>query len=104
MGSVPTPRLPTASPDPHVKELVRVLSGILADHAQALNQLASGKFSQYAAKSATKPTITQGASPGDFVVNTEQAVLGTFGSQYITRGWIYLSDGLWHDINDLTDG
>jgi len=102
MGTVSEPRLPTNPTTPFEQELLRVTQIILRDHAQAINQAATGRLSAWSASASTKPVMP--GSIGDTVRNTNTTVLGSVGSQYIIDGWRYGDDNVWHEISHLTDG
>ena len=102
MGAVTDPRLPTNPATPFERELLRALQIILREHAQAINQIASGKLAAWSAASDTAPTAA--GSIGDTVRNSNPTVLGLPGSQYVIDGWRYGDDETWHEISHLTDG
>jgi hypothetical protein len=102
MSTVKMPYLPRGAQTPFEKELVRVLQEHLTNHARAINQNARGRFSAWKASSDVEPELP--GSPGDTVRNTNPAVLGAVGSQYVIDGWRYGDDDLWHEISHLTDG
>jgi hypothetical protein len=101
MARVGIPHLPRGASTAFEKELVRSLDTILRNHAQAINQNASGRLSSWTASSDVAPTAP--GSPGDTVRNTNPAVIGTEGSRYIVDGWRFGDDDTWHEITHLTD-
>ena len=101
MGSVSTPRLPSNPSTPFERTLIRVLTEILNEHAQAINQFTTGKLAGWSATSDAIPTLP--GTPGDVVRNTAVAVEGNEGSYYIVWGWIYGDDDAWHVLSYLTE-
>lgn len=92
MAGVTTPRLPGNGDTPFDRDLVRMLTAILNDHARAINRLAAGSLAGVSATSSAIPTVP--GVTGDVVRNTAPLLSG--GA--VVWGWMYYS-GAWHPIS-----
>jgi hypothetical protein len=90
--------------DPKGSTFLQELTDVLRKTAQKVNQIASGSYAGFDGQAVAAPTTGTWAQ-GDFVKNSNPAVAGGGGSQYVIQGWTCVTGGTpgtWVEARTLT--
>lgn len=93
-----TPLLPLRPESEFDTRLYQALNKVIREHAQKVNQVASGQSTGYDNQSTAVPSAGSWAI-GDFVKKSNPVVAGGGGSQYVITGWLRITNGSGNTLN-----